>query len=220
MGPSTLPAVRHERRPDGIALIRDPREGGTGLASLGAGVGAALLTMFVLFIAFSASSGAVLIAFLVGAMSGGITSAAIKRHRRATLGDAELLLPRLPLRMGEDMTVRYTQPRTGRAPVTIVWATLSCNEWVRYKSGTDTSTQTHDLWQYRLDQPIADSVGDAAVLHGTWRFYLPPELPPSFSAPDNAITWRLTIEATVEGRPSIRNAFVLPVAPEVVRDLR
>lgn len=219
MGPSTLPAVRHERRPDGIALIRDPREGATGLAPFGAGMVGGFVTLIALFVV-GWSSAALFVAGVVAVLSGVITNAAIKRHRRLTLGDAELLLPRLPLRMGEDMTVRYTQPRTGRAPVLHVWATVSCNEWVRYKSGTDTSTQTHDLWQYRLDQPVADPLEAAAVIEGTWRLLLPPELPPSFSAPDNAITWRLTIEATFEGRPSIRNAFVLPVAPEVVRDLR
>lgn len=216
-GPSVLPDVRADYRADGtVALVRVPAEGNTSSFALG---GVALAGAVAVF-ALSRSSLIVFGVFLLFVAFWQLGRAGWKTYQRRTLSDAELVLPRLPLRMGEPMSVSYSQRRTGRSNITALSAVLSCTEWVEYQQGTTTSSQTHKLWEQPLPQAIADPLGDAELLRGTWQLRLPPELPPSFSAPHNSITWRLTIHVAVQDRPDISNAFVLPVTPEVVRDLR
>lgn len=220
-GPSVLPNVRAETRPGGIALVR---AAGGDLSGVLAGVG-------VIFMVVGGIIGVVhyllgMWSWLVGAAAmlvglGCLGSLGWTLFRRATLGEAELLFPRMPLRLGEPMTVRFSQRRLrGRAPVQGITASIKCREWVRYRQGTDTRTATHDLWEAELPQQVSDPLGAAEVLRASWQLRLPPELPPSFSASDNAIRWTLTIRVDVAGRPDIRNEFVLPVVPEVVRALR
>lgn len=141
-------------------------------------------------------------------------------YQMRALGDAHLDLPRVPLRLGEPVVIRYSQRRQHRAEVRSVTATLMCREWVEFRSGTETETRTHVLWTSQLPPDPNDPIGDRAVISGAWRVTLPPELPPSFSAPDNALQWILTIHADIANRPDAKNEYVLPVAPEVVRDLR
>ncbi|HHV22084.1 MAG TPA: hypothetical protein GXZ30_11220 [Propionibacterium sp.] len=216
-GPSVLPEVRAESRSDGtMALVRDPAGSSTPSLLVGGAI-----SVIGLVLALTASFPfTVFPALMLVVGVGLLVSGGFKAYRRKTLGEAELVLPRLPLRMGEPVIVRYSQRRTGRHKVASISAVVSCLEWVRYQQGTTTSTQTRSLWEQPLPQGIADPLGKAELLRGTWQLRLPSELPPSFSATNNAINWRLTIKVEIEGHLDINNTFVLPVAPEVVRDLR
>ncbi|WP_425307345.1 hypothetical protein AADG42_00835 [Ammonicoccus fulvus] len=140
-------------------------------------------------------------------------------YQLKALGDAHLELPQLPLRLGETVTIRYSQRRNHSAEVRAVTATLLCREWVRFTRGTDTETRTHDLWQTELPSGPSDPIGDLPMIRGMWQLTLPAELPPSFTAPDNAVQWILTIRADIAGRPDAKNEYTLPVAPVVVRNL-
>lgn len=141
-------------------------------------------------------------------------------YQLKALGDAHLELPRLPLRLGESVTIRYSQRRNHSAEIRAVTATLLCREWIEFTRGTDTETRTHDLWRTELPSGPSDPIGDRPMIRGTWQMTLPAELPPSFTAPDNAIQWILSIRADIAGRPDAKNEYTLPVAPVVVRDLR
>lgn len=221
IGPTVLPDVRAESRPGGFALVRQAG-GDLSVVLPIVGGGFVLVGGFVGLIQYTVGGSGWpvgLIFLLVGL--GLLGSLGWKLFRRATLGDAELLFPRLPLRLGEPMTVRFSQRRfRGRAPVQGISAWIKCDEWVRYRQGTDTRTDTVTLWEAQLPGQIADPLGAAEFLTGTWQLRLPPEFPPSFDASDNKLRWTFTVHVDIPGRPDIRNAFILPVVPEVVRDLR
>lgn len=147
-----------------------------------------------------------------------LVSAGVGLHRRISLQDANLYLPRLPLRLGEAATVRFSQRRTGRAPIRSLSARLICQEWVRSRQGTTPRTHTHEVWSQPLPANPSDLVRRGTVLKGAWHLHIPPGLPPSCTLPDNAVQWLLTVQAEVGGRPDIVNTFVLPVMPEVISD--
>lgn len=220
-GPIVLPFVRAESRPGGVALVRQAG-GDISVAIPIVGGAFVLLGGLVAFIQYAVGAGGWFIGVLFAVIGLGLLGGlGWKLFRRATLGDAELLFPRMPLRLGEPMTVRFRQQRLrGRAPVQGVSARIRCDEWVRYRQGTDTRTSSVTLWEAQLPGQPADPLGTAEVLTGTWHLRLPPELPPSFDASDNKLRWTLTVQVDIPGRPDIRNAFTLPVVPEVVRDLR
>lgn len=219
--PSVLPEVRAESRPGGVALVR--QAGGDLMIALPI-VGAVFIVVgsLVALIQYVVGLASWLIGLLFVVIGLGLLgSLGWQLYRRVTLGEANLLFPTLPLRLGEPMRVRFSQRRLrGRAPVQGIAAWIECEEWVRYRQGTDTRTSSVTLWQAQLPEQVADPLGAAELLTGTWQLRLPPELPPSFDAPDNKLRWTLTVVVNIPGRPDIRNAFVLPVVPEVVRDLR
>lgn len=222
---SVLPTVAVERTAAGVALVhtasarrrtwRNQLVGGGALTLVGAGgtglglSADALLSFPYLIALFPLASG---VWFLVKAGRGA--------HGAATLGDARLELPAMPLRLGEPMPVRFTQQRSGATEITDVDATLTCQEWVRYRQGTDTVTRTHELLSRRLPPQPNDPVGTGGLIRGAWTLTIPPELPPSFVAADNAIQWHLTIRAHLVNRPDAVARYLLAVAPEVARDLR
>ncbi|MDO5498070.1 MAG: hypothetical protein Q4F67_00125 [Propionibacteriaceae bacterium] len=218
---SVLPVVRAESRPGGTALVLDAAAGRSMAISIGLGIVTAAVMAFWLasldVIGFVIGVGAIISGIVVGVAS----DQGVKAYRRAHLSDAELLLPRVPLRLGDPMTIRYTQHRLrSRAEVRAITATVFCQEWVRYRVGTDTRTDTHELWQAELPVGPRDPIGDAALLNASWQMHLPPHLPPSFQASDNKINWFLRVRVDIPGRPDIRNEFRLPIIPEVLRDLR
>lgn len=221
--PSVLPEIEAIRTPRGMQITRRPGD----LMTMGilSGMGGI----------FSLIGGALLFATLaggsvgVGTVVGGIFLVAglimlgrggVELYHRSTLGDAQVDIPNLPLRLGESGLVHFTQRRTHRAEVRAVTAELECREWVRYRQGTDTRTDTHQLWSAVLPAQPNDPIGDSAELAGAWTLTIPHDLPPSFDGRDNEIQWILTIRVDVARRPDVVLKFTLPVAPEVLRDLR
>ena len=227
-GPSILPTVRAESRPGGIALMRPaggdqiwvlPLIGGV-FVLLGGGITTATFrTGSMLFQTGSMFATFAMIFVIVGLGLLGLFG--WRLYQRATLGDAEVLFPRMPLRLGEPMTIKFRQVRhRSRAHVQGISARITCVEWVRYTQGTDTRTAQETLWSAELPQAVNDPMGAAEVLAGSFQLYLPPELPPSFVASNNAVRWSLAIDIDIKGRPDLAHAFALPVVPEVIRDLR
>lgn len=215
-GPLVMPVVHAEQRPNGVALTRP---GGGNLSIVFPLIGVLFLVIAIPLGIFSSS--ATVVAWLLGlAGAGALGHTGWRLYRRATLGTAELLFPTMPVRLAEPMIVRFQQRRTSRAQIQQISATLRCDEWVRYRVGTDTRTDVDLLWQTTLQPEVNDPLGAAELMRGAWKLRLPPDLPPSFDAPSNKIRWTLTVTVDVPGRPDVRNDFVIPVAPEVVRDLR
>lgn len=220
---TVMPVVKVHRAPHGVRLVHPTDQGATNFA-----VQVAVGVIFVLIGATIAMPGLVFgapLPVVVGAvmvLAGGavLVSAGIWLYQRTTLQDAHLDLPRLPLRLGEAATVHFSQRRTGRSPIRSFTATLICQEWVRYRRGTAARTDTHQIWSQPLPARPSDPLGKSTLLKGTWHLYIPPELPPSFTLPDNAVQWLLTVHADVENRPAIVTTFTLPVLPEVISDLR
>lgn len=224
-GRSVLPYLDVRPTASGVEVVRDTSaRAGTFRTSLIVGIiGVALPLINILWGGLTGSTWAIPgfwfgIFGLVGLGSLGL--AGWHGYQLKALGDAHLELPRLPLRLGESVTIRYSQRRNHSAEVRAVTATLVCREWVRFTRGTDTETRTHDLWKTELPSGPSDPIGDLPMIRGTWQLAIPAELPPSFTASDNAVQWVLSIRADIVGRPDAANQYTLPVGPVVVRNLR
>lgn len=158
----------------------------------------------------------------------------LTKRGRTDLGDAEAHFPRMPLRLGEPMLVRFTQQcAEATRPVQDITATLVCEEWARLEvEGQDeddpggyrpdsVQEKTHEAWSARLPARDGSEPGGAVgIPRGSWVMELPPELPASFWGDNNGIRWLLRIRAEIDGGPTVTNTFTLPVIPEVARDLR
>lgn len=125
-----------------------------------------------------------------------------------------LHVPRLPLRLGETVPVRFQQSTRSLISVQQLEARLACLEWVRYTVGTDTRTATHILWEQPLEnQPL---FSNSNGVDRQWMIHVSPQLPPSFDSSNNAIKW--IIEVKVKARwIKGTSEFTLPVLPEVVQ---
>lgn len=218
-----LPSLEAEATPHGMRVVRRISDGMLGhvLTWVGGGLVTVVAGTIALVMILTGVGVGPAITPIVFSAAGLIVLglAANNSYLRATLGDAEVLLPHLPLRLGDSVVVRYRQPWKGQKPVTAMNATLTVREWVRYRQGTDTRTDTHQLWQTDLPAEPGDPVGTGDLLRGAWRLSIPKELPPSFSSHDNALEWRLRLHADIRGRPDVINSYLLPVAPEVINDL-
>lgn len=223
-GRSVLPVVEVRPTAAGVEIVRETRERGNRFRSaLVVGIiGVLAPLMNLLWGGLTSSTWTVSFWFglfgLVGL--GSLGMAGWHGYQYKALEDAHLEFPHLPLRLGDTFVIRYSQRRNHRAEVRGITATLVCHEWVRFRRGTDTEIRTQVLWTTQLPQGPDDPIGDQPMIRGTWRVTIPAQLPPSFSAPDNAIQWILTIRADIAGRPDAKNQYTLPVAPVVVRDLR
>ncbi len=127
---------------------------------------------------------------------------------------ATLQLAHLPLSIGETASVRFRQQVRASRDIERVSAKLSCREWVRYKSGTDTATQTHTIWQQALPDAPNTFSADVDVM---WQVQIPSDQPPSFAAPSNAIQWHLDVTIHIRAMPDASTSFLLAVLPVVQR---
>jgi hypothetical protein len=131
-------------------------------------------------------------------------------------GPAELFVDNIPLTLGQTVNIRYRCPIRGNFNVTSVSGSLICQEWVRYRVGTDTRIATQQLCSLDLPSPerILSPLGGIDV---AWTISLPRNMPPSFEAANNAIKWVLRISVQVEKYPDPNIEITLPIQPEVIR---
>ncbi|MDO5682416.1 MAG: hypothetical protein Q4G46_06275 [Propionibacteriaceae bacterium] len=142
-------------------------------------------------------------------------------YRASQLSTGELVVPRLPLRLGEPLEVHFSQRRSSRANVAEITAVLELQEWVRYSMGQNAhATDTHLVWSQELEAARPDDpIGDDSRLRGSWRGRIPADQRPSFQVVNNALQWVVRVTAeTTKGR-NVETAFVVPVLPEVIPGL-
>lgn len=131
---------------------------------------------------------------------------------------ARTKLPRVevdaePAYLGDDLVVRVEQ--RGPASVRRLQVDVECRETARYTVGTDTRTDTSDVWAASIyDEAPGEIVrGDGVVVEG--RVTLPAGLPHSFKAPNNAIEWSVRVRADIANWPDYDERFELCVVPKV-----
>lgn len=224
-GPSVIPTPQVEQRPEGLVMIEQKPAS----------------CMFVFFLIFSTfwnivSWGMVAFFLFTGALThsafsigwfalipaifcivGLILIAATIRTGMVArgFGPGELIMNRMPLRLGEQTNIRFRQAVRGNKDITAVEATLTCREWVRYRVGTDTRTESRVIWSQNLGSPPMSPMLSGGVDLG-WAIQIPADQPPSFSAPDNALEWQITVTLKVARFPDPTATFLLPVLPEVI----
>ena len=125
-------------------------------------------------------------------------------------GDTIVEISDEPLRFGQraDLFVR----QSGGKPVQSATVTMVCQEWVRYRQGTDTRTEERVVFEQVLfEQP------DMISQRGEWQqnldLAIPSDAMHSFKADNNAVNWQIVVDVKLAGSPDFKLAFPLRVVP-------
>lgn len=216
---SVLPKVQYEQTPDGVRLNNVGTSHTKAILLLVASIAAmiAVVMLFWLILRASGEAGLLIMPSLFGIGSVVFFVYALRKVLVASaFGSAELYVDTIPLSLGQAVNIRYRRPIRGNYVVTSVSGTLICQEWVRYRVGTDTRTATNQLCSLELPSPerVVSPIGGIDV---AWTITIPRNMPPSFEATDNAVKWLLRITAQVEKFPDPNIEILLPIQPEVIR---
>jgi hypothetical protein len=208
---SVLPRIRVEQTSGG-ALLRAARPGWHDIATLATFALAFLLLLasaltprigltsqVVLFL----KAGGALMVFL------GSLSHYLRRRR---LFQATLLVRSWPIRLGDDVEVRFRALLKKAAPVSALKATLQCVVEVTFGGGRDQQKKAETLYELDL-RPSKWSVEHRKV-EEEWTLTIPDALPPSLEVPCNKVQWRVTTLLTTAGT-DVPAEFMLLVIPEV-----
>lgn len=134
------------------------------------------------------------------------------------IAPGELILSQWPLRMGETYQVRYRRQLRGGKRTTQagqVAAKLVGYEWVRYRQGTDTRTDTSTFCEQSL--PSGEVFAGSSKASLDFQFQIPLQGPPSFEASDNQIRWEIQVTLTLPKLVKDTSKFRLWVDPEVIQ---
>lgn len=139
----------------------------------------------------------------------------IRSSWRATFfGEAQLTVDHWPLRLGEEVTVRFRR-RLRRDIDMTVDAAVECSEEVEIGDSETSSTKSQRRFAIPLDTSALRLTPHWA--QAEWTFTLPPDRPPSFAVRYNAIVWRVSVTFQApEWRANAPAIFPLLVLPETV----
>ncbi len=121
-----------------------------------------------------------------------------------------------PVVLGQVLRVAIRQP--GGVHVNHYELKLVCEEWIRYRVGTDTRTDSREIFGTRVfaDQQFAIPRGRAFLKH--CEVTLPEGLPPSFHAEDNRIVWKFVVTVDIARFPDLEETYTIRVLPPVTDD--
>jgi hypothetical protein len=151
---------------------------------------------------------------LIGALCLG---GAVKKYlANKKLEPPSLTLSVRPLYLGETFHGELVQRVKEAANINSVTVTLICREWVQYTQGTDTHTETHDVYTVKETLDLSGIIAPPDAIHGHVEFQIPEEAMHSFSAPDNRIEWLIEVHTDVADWPDYSSKFELSVAARLV----
>jgi hypothetical protein len=146
--------------------------------------------------------------FLLGA---GVQQYLVRRRLRR----AALLVRPWPIRLGDDIEVKFRATLRSSTAISSVAAKLECVEEVTIGSGKYQTKERATI--FAVDLPCAARpAGDRKVTE-SWTASVPDALPPSFAVTGNIVRWQVSTLVATEG-VEVPASFELLVLPEVLRD--
>ncbi|MGZ7080091.1 MAG: hypothetical protein ACXVJT_11805 [Thermoanaerobaculia bacterium] len=134
---------------------------------------------------------------------------------RRRLRRAALLVRPWPIRLGDDIEVKFRATFRSSTAIAAVTAKLECVEEVTIGSGRDQRKEHATL--FAIDLPcVARPAGDRKFTE-SWTATVPDALPPSLTVRSNAVHWQVSTLVTTDG-VDVPASFELLVLPEVARD--
>lgn len=129
---------------------------------------------------------------------------------RAKFGQGGVVASVLPGMPGETIKVAAAQLLKGDVPVPRASLELRCDEWVRWRRGTDTYTEERTIYK---DIRSFDEPSDGGHVRMVGEFRIPDEAMHSFDAPDNKVLWFIRVHIEVPGWPDLSTDYEYQVAP-------
>lgn len=120
-----------------------------------------------------------------------------------------------PLSPGEHARIHLVQG--GQFSLNTLTVDLRCIEKISYTRGTDTYTETHEVYTERLLDTGPIELNAALKLEQPLEFRIPAEGPVSFRAPHNELVWSLEVALDVSRWPNAKYTYPFRVAPAAVR---
>jgi hypothetical protein len=105
----------------------------------------------------------------------------------------------------------------GRLRINRLDVTLVCEEQATYRQGTNTRTETRQVYQQEVFRREAFEVPRGARFQTECELSVPAGAMHSFKAAHNEIHWKLVVHGDVAGWPDYRRAFPLIVQPATAR---
>ena len=131
----------------------------------------------------------------------------------AGIGPTRLEISDHPLHPGEKYRVFLSQ--SGRLDMNTLRVSLTCEESATYRQGTDTRTETREVFRSELFFHTGFVIHGGLPFETDIEFDVPKGAMHSFAAKNNEINWALMVEGDVAGWPNYRRAFTVIVRPIV-----
>ena len=154
-----------------------------------------------------------LIIGLFAAVGLAVMIAAIKKlMAEAKLHPPEITVSVQPLHLGEEFTGQFSQAAKSQATINNVSTKLICRESATYRSGTDTTTVTHDVHSEEFTLADIQNADALTGLKGNFQFRIPEDAMHTFTGNKNTIQWMLETHTDVAGWPDYTCSLLLNVA--------
>jgi len=135
------------------------------------------------------------------------------RYTRSWVGPAQLFASAGRLQRGTRMDFTVKQPTLRETTYDRIAIQIGVREWVRYRCGTDTCTDTYDQILFDSDTQ-GMSVGADGLMEYRTSFQLPPNLMHSFQASDNRISWFARVIIDIKGLPETAQYYQIDLDTE------
>jgi len=129
----------------------------------------------------------------------------------AGIGPTRIEISAHPLRPGGRYAAFLSQ--SGRLDLNSLRVSLICAETARYRQGTNTRTETQEVFRREFFHREGFAVQRGMPFETEIEFEVPERAMHSFKAKNNEIAWALAVEGDVAGWPDFRRAFAVIVHP-------
>ena len=116
-----------------------------------------------------------------------------------------------PLHPG--MQYRLFLSQAGTLKMNVLRASLVCRESAAYRQGTNTRTETQEVYRQELLAREAFQIQRGRPFETEFDLNVPSDAMHSFMAEHNQVGWTLVVEGDVAGWPNFHRAFTVIVQP-------
>ncbi|NUO49345.1 MAG: DUF3592 domain-containing protein [Polyangiaceae bacterium] len=210
----TVPAARHTRGEVLEHRLTPTRDSGLGLVLVGFTVVWTLPVYALVRAALGGGSIVVVLAAVVFVVPWIFLIGTIVHRLLAFIGirPTNIEVSAHPLSAGETFTVALSQ--RGPLRLTSLVVDLVCEEEVRYRQGTDTRTESNEVYRRTLfsEQHLSIAYREPLLLQATTQ--IPEGAMHSFEVPNNAVTWKIVVKGDIPNFPDLARTAVLVVTPK------
>jgi len=129
----------------------------------------------------------------------------------AAIGPTRVEISDHPLTPGERYHLFLSQ--AGRLKFNVLEAALVCEEQATYRQGTNTRTETRQVYRQELLREEGFEIQPTVPFEKQCEFTVPSGAMHSFHAQHNQIQWRLVVHGRLAGWPDYQRAFPVIVRP-------
>ena len=108
---------------------------------------------------------------------------------------------------------RFFVSQTGRLQVNVLMVSLVCEEEATYRQGTDTRTETRQVYRREVYRREGFEVHRGLPFETECELSVPAGAMHSFKADQNEIQWKLVVEGDIAGWPDFKRDFPVIIRP-------